>query len=102
MPAYRFGLFEFDAGTRELRRDGVLVRLQAQPALVLASLVAHAGEVVSRDELHQVVWHADTFVDFERGLNFCVAQIRAALDDDASVPRFIRTIPKRGYQFIAP
>jgi len=99
---FRFGVFEFDRATRELRRDGMLVRLQSQPAQVLGCLVEHAGQVVSRDELRQAVWQEHTFVDFERGLNFCVAQIRAALSDSPTEPRFIRTIPKRGYQFIAP
>ena len=98
----RFGLFEFEPDTNELRRDGALLRLQAQPSQVLACLLANAGEVVSREELRRVVWPAGTFVDFERGLNFCIAQIRASLKDDAASPRFIRTIPKRGYQFIAP
>jgi DNA-binding winged helix-turn-helix (wHTH) protein/TolB-like protein len=99
---FRFGIFEFDPSTRELRRDGVLVRLQSQPAQALACLLKHAGQVVSREELRQTVWQEHTFVDFERGLNFCVAQIRAALGDNPTEPRFIRTIPKRGYQFIAP
>ena len=99
---FRFGLFEFDSATGELRREGALVRLQAQPAQVLRALLEHADRIVSREELRQTVWHDDTFVDFERGLNFCVAQIRAALNDNAGEPRFIRTIPKRGYQFIAP
>jgi len=65
-------------------------------------LLERAGEVVSREDLRRAVWRHNTFVDFERGLNFCIAQIRTALDDDASAPRFIRTIPKKGYQFIAP
>lgn len=99
---FRFGIFEFDLGTLELRRDGTLVRLQAQPAQVLGRLLERAGDVVSREELRLAVWPEGTFVDFERGLNFCIAQIRAALNDDAIEPRFIRTIPKRGYQFIAP
>src|SRR5690348_16384001 len=99
---FRFGIFQFDAGARELRRDGRLVRLQSQPAQLLASLVEHAGEVVSRDDLRNTIWGTETFVDFERGLNFCIAQVRSALDDDATSPRFVRTIPKRGYQFIAP
>lgn len=99
---FRFGLFEFDPATGELRREGALVRLQAQPAQVLRALLEHAERIVSREELRDAVWHNDTFVDFERGLNFCVAQIRAALNDNAVEPRFIRTIPKRGYQFIAP
>lgn len=102
MNQYRFGIFEFDRSSRELRRDGALVRLQSQPAQVLGCLLEHAGQVVSRDELRQAVWQDHTFVDFERGLNFCVAQIRTALNDSATEPRYVRTIPKRGYQFIAP
>jgi DNA-binding winged helix-turn-helix (wHTH) protein/TolB-like protein len=99
---YRFGLFELNAATRELRREGVIARLQAQPAQVLACLVERAGEVVSREELHRTIWGGDTFVDFDRGLNFCISQIRAALNDDSAEPTYIRTIPKQGYQFIAP
>ena len=99
---YRFGVFELDAANGELRREGTVVRLQAQPAQVLACLVKSAGQVVSRKELCTAVWGTETFVDFERGLNFCVAQIRSALDDDSATPRYVRTIPKRGYQFVAP
>jgi DNA-binding winged helix-turn-helix (wHTH) protein/TolB-like protein len=99
---FRFGLFEFDVATRELRREGVLLRLQAQPAQVLCCLVEHAGKVVSREELHRAVWGGETFVDFDRGLNFCIGQIRSALGDDSTTPRYVRTLPKRGYQFIAP
>ena len=99
---FRFGIFEFDRSLRELRKDGALVRLQSQPAQVLGCLVERAGEVVSREELRQAVWQDHTFVDFERGLNFCIAQIRLALNDNAAEPRYVRTIPKRGYQFIAP
>jgi DNA-binding winged helix-turn-helix (wHTH) protein/TolB-like protein len=99
---FRFGLFEFDAATRELRRERVLVRLQSQPAQVLSYLLEHAGKVVLREELHRTVWGNETFVDFERGLNFCIAQIRSALDDDSVAPRYVRTVPRRGYQFIAP
>lgn len=98
----RFGIFDFDPETRQLRRDGEAVHLQAQPAQVLAFLLSHAGELVSRESLHQEVWKDGTFVDFDRGLNFCVAQIRSALGDSAESPRFIKTLPKRGYQFIAP
>jgi len=99
---FRFGLYEFDAATRELRREGVLVRLQAQPAQVLASLIEYAGQVVSRDQLRKTLWGGDTFVDFDRGLNFCISQLRSALKDDSTEPTYIRTIPKQGYQFIAP
>jgi DNA-binding winged helix-turn-helix (wHTH) protein len=98
----RFGLFEFDAAAGVLTREGVPVRLQPQPARVLAILVAHAGDVVTRDALRQEVWSDGTFVDFERGLNFCVAQIRSARGDSADSPRFIETLPRRGYRFIAP
>lgn len=102
MARFRFGIFDFDSRTRELRRNGYAVRLQAQPAQVLGVLLAAAGEVVSRETLQSEVWGGETFVDFERGLNFCVAQIRTALGDSAESPRFIKTLPKRGYQFIAP
>jgi DNA-binding winged helix-turn-helix (wHTH) protein/TolB-like protein len=98
----RFGIFEFDGATGELRRDGALVRLAAQPAQVLGCLIARAGQVVTREELCSAVWGAETFVDFERGLNFCIAQVRSAFGDEATTPTFIRTVPKRGYQFIAP
>ncbi|HEY4378699.1 MAG TPA: winged helix-turn-helix domain-containing protein [Acidobacteriaceae bacterium] len=80
----------------------MLVRLQSQPAQVLTVLVTRAGQVVSREELYEAVWEAETFVDFERGLNFCIAQIRSAMGDDSTTPVYIRTIPRRGYQFIAP
>ncbi len=99
---FRFGIFEFHTSTGELRRDGIPVRLQAQPAKVLTALLEQPGEIVSREALRQAVWGGDTHVDFERGLNFCLAQVRAALDDSTDSPRYIRTVPKRGYQFIAP
>jgi DNA-binding winged helix-turn-helix (wHTH) protein/TolB-like protein len=98
----RFGLFDFDPSARALRREGVPVRLQAQPAQVLAVLVEHAGELVTREQLRHAIWGTETFVDFDRGLNFCIAQIRSALGDSAESPRFVRTIPKQGYEFIAP
>ena len=98
----RFGLFDFDPDTGVLNREGVPVRLQPQPGRVLAILVTHAGEVVTRDALRQEIWNDGTFVDFERGLNFCIAQIRSALGDLAESPRFIETLPRRGYRFIAP
>ena len=98
----RFGVFEFDPATGELWRDGIPVKLQPQPARVLALLAGRPGEVVSREELRQQVWTDGTFVDFERGLNFCVAQIRSALGDSADSPRFVETLPRRGYRFVAP
>lgn len=97
-----FGMFSFDLSTRELRRDGEIVKLQSQPAQVLAVLVEHAGEVVTREVLRQAIWGDDTFVDFDKGLNFAIAQVRTALGDSADSPSYIRTFPKRGYQFIAP
>lgn len=98
----RFGIFDFDPENGDLRREGVALRLQAQPAQVLAVLVQHAGEVVTREQLRQAVWGTATFVDFDQGLNYCIAQIRSTLGDSAESPRFVRTIPKRGYQFVAP
>ena len=98
----RFGVFEFSQATGALRREGVPVKLQAQPARVLALLVANAGQVVTRETLQREVWGTDTHVDFERGLNFCIAQVRAALRDSADSPRFVATVPKLGYRFIAP
>ena len=97
-----FGPFAFDTTTRELRRHGDIVRLQAQPAQVLAVLIEHAGEVVTRESLRQAVWGDDTFVDFDKGLNFAIAQVRTALGDSAETPTYIRTFPKRGYQFVGP
>jgi DNA-binding winged helix-turn-helix (wHTH) protein/TolB-like protein len=97
-----FGLFEFDSVDGTLSREGVPVRLQPQPARVLALLVERAGTVVTREELRRQVWSDGTFVDFERGLNFCIAQIRSALGDSAESPRFVETLPRRGYRFIAP
>ncbi len=97
----RFGPFEFDPEALELRRDGAPVHLQAQPKQVLCCLVNNAGRIVSRDELRKTIWGDQTFVDFERGLNFCVSQIRSVLGDDAVRPTYIRTVAKQGYQFIA-
>lgn len=98
----RFGLYEFDQDTLELRREGVAVHLQGQPKQVLAYLIRNADRVVSREELRKAVWGEQTFVDFERGLNFCISQVRSALGDDASQPIYIRTMARQGYQFIAP
>ena len=99
---FRFGLFEFDISAMQLRQDGATVHLQSQPKQVLACLITNADRAVSREELRKLVWGDETFVDFERGLNFCIAQIRKALDDDAAKPLYIRTFAKQGYQFIAP
>lgn len=96
------GEFRFEPESGELRRDGELRRLEPQPAKVLALLALRAGEVVSHEELAAHVWGAETHVDFERGLRYCVAQIRAALGDSAQSSRFIETLPKRGYRLIVP
>lgn len=97
-----FGAFEFDCVSGDLRRDGTSHRLPPQPAKVLGILVRRAGEVLTRQELVEQVWGSGTFVDFEQGLNYAIRQIRAALEDDAEQPRFLETLPKRGYRFIAP
>src|SRR5260370_5694412 len=89
----RFGMFDFDPENGDLRREGVALRLEAQPAQVLAVLVQHAGEVVTREQLRQAVWGTATFVDFDQGLNYCIAQIRSTLGDSAESPRFVRTTP---------
>ena len=99
---YRFGLFEFDDSQLVLRREQTVVRLQSRPARVLACLIKNRERIVSREELRQRVWGDSTFVDFKVGLNFCVAQVRSALGDEPSSPRYVRTMPKLGYQFIAP
>jgi TolB-like protein/DNA-binding winged helix-turn-helix (wHTH) protein/Tfp pilus assembly protein PilF len=97
----RFGAFELALKSGELRKEGNVVRLQMQPLKALAYLASHAGQTVTREELQQAVWGNETFVDFEHGLNFCIKQIRAALGDNAQAPRFIETLPRRGYRFIA-
>ena len=99
---YQFGIFEFDTDTGELRKNGRLVSLEPQPAKALALLVSNAGEIVSRDELRDAVWGAETHVDFDRGIAYCLSQIRSALGDSADNPRFVQTVPKRGFKFIAP
>jgi DNA-binding winged helix-turn-helix (wHTH) protein len=98
----RFGAFDLDLATGELCRDGRPLPLQRQPARALACLVARAGTLVPREELHAAIWGPDVHVDFDRGLNYCIRQLREALDDDAKAPRFIETIARQGYRFIAP
>lgn len=101
-PTIRFGVFELDLRTRELRKAGGKVRIQEQPLCVLVSLLERPGELVTRDELREKLWHADTFVDFDTGLNKAITKIRDVLGDSAASPRFVETLPKRGYRFIAP
>src|SRR5512143_1050208 len=98
--ALRFGPFELDVRSGELRRNGTTVRLQPQPFKVLVLLACRPGEVVTREEVQAEVWPAGTFVDFEQSLNFCVRQIRAALGDNANTPRYLETLPRRGYRWI--
>src|SRR5207248_8671336 len=96
----RFGAFDVDLRAGELRKAGLKVRLQEQPFQVLAFLLEHPGEVVTRDELRQRLWPADTFFDFGDGLNNAIKKLRDALGDSSDTPRFIETLPKHGYRFI--
>lgn len=98
----RFADFELDVRAGELRRRGIRIKLQVQPFQVLWILLEQAAEVVAREELQNRIWSADTFVDFNQGLNNAVKKLREALSDDAEEPRFIETLAKRGYRFIAP
>jgi TolB-like protein/DNA-binding winged helix-turn-helix (wHTH) protein/Tfp pilus assembly protein PilF len=97
----RFGVFELDLLAGELRKHGLRVRLQEQPFQVLAMLLSHAGEVVTREQLQKKLWSADTFVDFDHGLNKAISKIREALSDSADSPRFVETVARRGYRFLA-
>jgi DNA-binding winged helix-turn-helix (wHTH) protein len=98
----RFGVFELDVEAAELRRSGRRVALTGQPMRVLVKLVERAGEVVTREELQREVWGEGTHVDFEAGLSTCINQVRTALGDRATSPRFLETLPRRGLRFIAP
>lgn len=98
----RFGVFELDLSAGELRKNGVKLRLQGQPLQVLALLLERAGEVVSREELQKELWPSDTFVDFDHSLNTAINKVREVLGDSASNPRFVETLARRGYRFIAP
>jgi DNA-binding winged helix-turn-helix (wHTH) protein/TolB-like protein len=99
---YRFGTFEFDDRAATLTRSDRPVALEPQPARALALLLSRAGDLVRRDELIAHLWGSDTHVDFDRGLAYCIGQLRAALGDSADNPRFIQTRPRRGFSFIAP
>ena len=101
MTDFRFGRFELDSRTRELRKDGVRLRLQDQPFAVLALMLEHPGELLTRDELRDRLWPDGTFVDFEHGLNAAVKRLRSVLGDNADRPRFVETLHRRGYRFIA-
>ena len=97
-----FGVFDLDLGSGELHKSGRRVHLRPQPAKVLAMLAARHGQIVTREELCRELWGSETFVDFARGLNLCISEIRAALNDDTETPRYVETLPRHGYRFIAP
>jgi TolB-like protein/DNA-binding winged helix-turn-helix (wHTH) protein len=98
----RFGAFELDLRSGELQKQGRKIRLEGQPVQILICLLEKPGELVTREELHRKLWQADTFVNFEHGLNAAVKRLRQALNDSADNPRFVETLPRRGYRFIAP
>ena len=98
----RFGTFELELASSELRKGGALIKLQSQHFQLLALLAGRAGQVVSREEIRQALWDNETFVDFDQSINFCVNKVRSALDDDPQSPRYIETLPRKGYRFVAP
>src|SRR5215467_3628236 len=101
-PIFRFGTFEVDVGAGELRKHGLHIKLQDQPLHLLVLLLQHPGQIVTRDELRHTLWSDQTFVDFDRGLNRAMNKLRRALCDSAETPRYIETLHRRGYRFIAP
>ena len=100
-PVLRFGVFELDPGQGELRRAGRRVPLQQQPFRALVLLATRSGQVVTREELRAALWPEGTHVDFDRGINFCLNQVRIALRDPARASHFVETVPKLGYRFVA-
>src|ERR1700739_310266 len=98
----RFGVFEVDLRSGELRKKGAKIRLQGQPFLLLVTLLKQRGEVVTREELRRTLWPEDTFVDFDHRLGSAANKLPQALGDSPKTPRFIETLPRRGYRFIAP
>ena len=98
----KFGAFEIDSGSGELRKHGIRLKLQDQPFLILAALLERPGEIVTREELRSRIWPADTFVDFDHGLYSAIKRLRNALGDSAELPRYIETVSRRGYRFVAP
>src|SRR6266446_4763782 len=97
---FQFGPYELDSATGELRKHGIKIKLQEQPLQILQKLLENSGEVVTREELQKRIWPADTFVDFDHGLYSAVQRLRDALGDTAETPRYIETLPRRGYRFI--
>lgn len=98
----RFGVFELNLGTEELRKSGTIIRLQPQPFQLLAFLASRAGQIVTREEIQERLWSDESELDFERRINQCIKQIRAALADNANQPVYIETLRSHGYRFIAP
>jgi DNA-binding winged helix-turn-helix (wHTH) protein len=101
-PHLRFSVFEVDLRTGELRKQGLKVKLQGQPFQVLVMLLERPGELVTREEIREKLWPGDTFIDFEQSVNTSIKRLREVLGDDAAAPRFIETLPRHGYRFIAP
>ena len=99
-PRVSFGLFEVNPSSGELRKQGMRIKLHEKPLQVLLALLEHPREVVTRKDLQQRLWPQDTFVDFENGLNNTISRLRQALGDTAESPRFIETVPRRGYRFL--
>ncbi len=99
---HRFGVFELDPGTGQLRKHGVRLKLQQQPLQLLGILPEHAGHVVTREEIQKKLWPEDTYVDFDNAINGSIRKLREVLSDSADTPRFIETLSRRGYRFIAP
>lgn len=99
-PIVRFGPFELDPPCGEVRQAGIRLKLQGQPIQILEMLLAKPGQLVTREEIQERLWPADTFVDFDHSLNTAVKKLRQALSDEADAPRYIETLPKRGYRFI--
>ena len=97
-----FGAYEFNPSSKELRKEGVRVRLEGQPLAILEILLGRPGQLVTREELQKKLWPADTFVDFEHSLNAAVKRLRSGLNDSVDQPRFIETLARRGYRFVAP
>lgn len=100
--AFQFGIFELNPHTRELRKLGVKLKLQGQPLQILVLLLEHPGEIVTREEIQKWLWPLDTYVDFDKAINSAMRKLRDALGDSADNPRFIETVARRGYRFIAP
>ena len=102
MSLLHFGTFEIDLRTGELRKSGLLISLPPQAFRILALLASRPGELVTREEIQRQIWDGETFVDFDQGLNFGINKIRTVLGDKAETPRYVETLPRRGYRFIAP